>query len=111
MCLTAGQFPAMFGSISDSTLKVCCESPVILASTDVQRSQSQVGQYEKMIKKKTTTLKREETALIRNTGSYCKHLIHPVHGVFLPTEEQRLSPSNTVPAGPKLMQYFLVTLL
>lgn len=65
----------------------------------------------KLLKKKKTTQKREETALIRNTGSYCKHLIHAVHGVFLPTEEQRLSLSNTVPAGPKLMQYFLVTLL
>lgn len=111
MCLTAGQFRARFGSISDTRLKVCCESPVILASTDVQRSQSQVGQYEKIIGKKKTTQKREETALIRNTGSYCKHLIHAVHGVFLPTEEQRLSLSNTVPAGPKLMRYFLVTLL
>lgn len=63
----------------------------------------------KLFKKKVNTLKREETALIRNTGSYCKHFIHPVHGVFLPTEEQRLSLSNTVPAGPRLMQYFLVT--
>lgn len=53
MCLTAGQFPATFGSISDTTLKVCCESLVILASTDVQRSQSQVGHYEKIIFKKS----------------------------------------------------------
>lgn len=111
MCLTGGQFPATFGSISDTSLKVSCESPVILASTDVQRSQSQVGHYENNILKNPTTLKREERALIRNTGSYSKHLIHPVHGVFLPTEEQRLSLSNTVPAGLKLMQYFLVTLL
>lgn len=111
MCLTAGQSPATFGSVSDTSLKLSCESPVILARTDVQRSQSQVGHYEKIILKNPTTLKREETALVRNTGSYCKHFIHPVHGVFLPTEEQRLSLSNTVPAGPKLMQYFLVTLL
>lgn len=111
MCLTAGHFPATFGSISDTSLKVSCETPVILANTHVQRTQCQVGHYEKIIKKNPTTLKREETALMRDTGSYCKHLIYPVHGVFLPTEEQRLSLSNTVPAGPKLMQYFLATLL
>lgn len=52
MCLTAGQFPATFGSISESSLKVCCESPVILASTDVQAYQFQVGHYEKIIIKK-----------------------------------------------------------
>lgn len=47
MCLTAGQFLVMFGSISDTSLQVCCESPVILASTDVQKSPSQVEQHKK----------------------------------------------------------------
>lgn len=31
---------------------------------------------------------REETDLIKNTGSYCMHLIHVGHGVYLPTEQK-----------------------
>lgn len=40
------------------------------------------------------------------------HLTHAVHGIFLPTEQKNKDfLSNTFPAGPKLMQYFLVRLL
>lgn len=58
-------------------------------------------------------MKREETDLIRKYRQLLYASYSCSAWCFLTnrTEEQRLSLSNTFPAGPKLMQYFLVTLL